>query len=311
MLSLRMLRMLHTIIAFPSPISLVRPGVMPRHTGSDRHSKSYHKRSESGSGREHSSTFIKPEPPSEDERRSSRRSHDHRHHSSRGMSKRDSSRSPRGGRLNAPVIIKEEEGRKRRRLHSPVVLPNDDRRHRDDRKTEPDFSRSGLLDQRSEAPVQRQTANFGLSGKLTEDTNTYKGVVIKYNEPPDARKPTEHWRLYQFKGNECLPILHIHRQSGFLIGRDRKIADIPMDHPSISKQHAVLQYRFVRGLVRLYVIDLESANGTYLNNKRIEPRRYYELLQKDVIKFGYSSREYVVMTANLDEDEVGTPEEAA
>ncbi|OON18240.1 FHA domain protein, partial [Opisthorchis viverrini] len=147
--------------------------------------------------------------------------------------------------------------------------------------------------------------------KLTEDTNTYKGVVIKYNEPPDARKPTEHWRLYQFKGNECLPILHIHRQSGFLIGRDRKIADIPMDHPSISKQHAVLQYRFVRGLVRLYVIDLESANGTYLNNKRIEPRRYYELLQKDVIKFGYSSREYVVMTANLDEDEMGTPEEAA
>ncbi|KER33355.1 hypothetical protein T265_00681 [Opisthorchis viverrini] len=284
---------------------------MPGHTDSDRHSKSYHKRSESGSGREHTSTFIKPEPPSEDERRSSGRSHDHRHHSSRGMSKRGSSRSPRGGRLNAPVIIKEEEGRKRRRLHSPVVLPDDDQRRRDDRRAEPDFSRSGLLDQTSRAPVQRQTANFGLSGKLTEDTNTYKGVVIKYNEPPDARKPTEHWRLYQFKGNECLPILHIHRQSGFLIGRDRKIADIPMDHPSISKQHAVLQYRFVRGLVRLYVIDLESANGTYLNNKRIEPRRYYELLQKDVIKFGYSSREYVVMTANLDEDEMGTPEEAA
>ncbi|KAF5404797.1 FHA domain-containing protein DDL, partial [Paragonimus heterotremus] len=141
------------------------------------------------------------------------------------------------------------------------------------------------------------------AGKLTEDSNTYKGVVIKYNEPEDARKPTEHWRLYTFKGNKTLPILHIHRQSGFLIGRDRKIADIPMDHPNISKQHAVLQYRFVRGMVRLYLIDLESANGTYLNNTRIEPRRYYELLEKDLIKFGYSSREYVLMTAQLDEDD--------
>ncbi|VDP79368.1 unnamed protein product [Echinostoma caproni] len=143
---------------------------------------------------------------------------------------------------------------------------------------------------------------FASTGKLTEDTNTYKGVVIKYNEPEDARKPTEKWRLYAFKGNQTLPILHIHRQSGFLIGRDRKIADIPMDHPSISKQHAVLQYRFVR-LVRLYLIDLDSVNGTYLNNEKIEPRRYYELIEKDVIKFGFSTREYVVMTANLDEDD--------
>lgn len=54
----------------------------------------------------------------------------------------------------------------------------------------------------------------------------------------------------------------------------------------------------VRGVVQLYVIDLDSINGTYLNNKRIEPRRYYELLEKDVIKFGYSTRDYVVMTAS-------------
>lgn len=88
-------------------------------------------------------------------------------------------------------------------------------------------------------------SDYCFSGKLTEDTNTYKGVVIKYNEPEDAKMPTEHWRLYAFKGKKSLSVLHIHRQSGFLIGRDRNIADIPMDHPSISKQHAVLQYRLV------------------------------------------------------------------
>ena len=31
---------------------------------------------------------------------------------------------------------------------------------------------------------------------------------------------------------------------------------------------------------RPYVIDLESTNGTYVNNQRIESARYYELKEK-------------------------------
>lgn len=42
-------------------------------------------------------------------------------------------------------------------------------------------------------------------------------------------------------------------------------------------------------------MDLETANGTYLNSERIEAGRFYELFEKDVIKFGYSSREYVLL----------------
>ena len=78
--------------------------------------------------------------------------------------------------------------------------------------------------------------NFALSGKLLEDTNTFNGVVVKYGEPSEARKPKTKWRLYVFKGSEELPILYIHRQSAYLLGRDRKVADIPLDHPSCSKQ---------------------------------------------------------------------------
>jgi smad nuclear-interacting protein 1 len=44
--------------------------------------------------------------------------------------------------------------------------------------------------------------NFSLSGKLAADTNTFNGVVVKYSEPAEARKPTERWRLYVFKGEE-------------------------------------------------------------------------------------------------------------
>ncbi|XP_068713691.1 smad nuclear-interacting protein 1-like [Montipora capricornis] len=147
--------------------------------------------------------------------------------------------------------------------------------------------------------------NYNLSGKLTEYSNTYKGVVIKYNEPPEARKPKTRWRLYPFKGEEAMSIMYIHRQSAYLLGRQRHIVDIAIDHPSCSKQHAVLQYRLVdckqidgtvSRKVKPYIIDLDSINGTYLNNQRIESRRFYELKEKDVLKFGFSTREYVILT---------------
>jgi smad nuclear-interacting protein 1 len=94
------------------------------------------------------------------------------------------------------------------------------------------------------------------------------------------------------------------RQSAYLFGRDRTVVDIPLDHPSCSKQHAVLQYRQIeleddegntRKLVKPYVIDLESTNGTFINGERVEGARYYELREKDVLKFGTSSREFVVL----------------
>lgn len=142
------------------------------------------------------------------------------------------------------------------------------------------------------------------------------GVVLKYSEPPEARKPKTKWRLYVFKGDEELPILYIHRQSSYLLGRDRKVADIPLDHPSCSKQHAVLQYRLVdytrkdgsKGRrVTPYMIDLNSANGSFVNNKKIESQKYVQLMEKDVLKFGFSSREYVLLhdQSKDDEDDLG------
>ena len=47
---------------------------------------------------------------------------------------------------------------------------------------------------------------------------------------PLAAKPTKKWRLYVFKGKESLEPYHIHRQSAYLLGRERRVADIPLDH---------------------------------------------------------------------------------
>ena len=154
-------------------------------------------------------------------------------------------------------------------------------------------------------PEPEPEPDFGLSGVLAAETNTVNGVVLKYNEPPEKEMPSKRWRLYVFKSGKPLDEpLKVHTQSWYLFGRDRRVADIPTDHPSCSLQHAVLQYRKTEKpgkdgaskiSVRPYLMDLGSTNGTFLNGDKIESQRYYELLPKDVLTFGSSTREFVLL----------------
>lgn len=117
------------------------------------------------------------------------------------------------------------------------------------------------------------------------------------------------WRLYPYKGKEALDVIHIHRMSAYLCGKEKKVCDLFMAHPSISKQHAAIQYRLVTdssagkavNKVKPYIIDLDSTNGTFVNDKKIEVKRYVELLHQDRIKFGFSSREYMLICADFAE----------
>lgn len=164
------------------------------------------------------------------------------------------------------------------------------------------------FESKPEPPVEKEKPNLGLSGALTADTNTFRGVVIKYSEPPEARKPKKRWRLYPFKEDQTFDTIHLHRQSGYLMGRLRRVVDIAIDHPSCSKQHAAFQFRAVekviRGVkklvVRPYIMDLNSGNGTFLNGEKIEAQRYYELKERDVLRFGTSIRDYVLLHQNSD-----------
>jgi len=152
-------------------------------------------------------------------------------------------------------------------------------------------------------PVDKEKANFGLSGALAQE----QVGNLKFREPPEARAPNARWRLYVFKNDQALETLHVSKQSAYLLGRDTEVVDIHLLHPSVSSQHAVLQYRSLPvanedGPVRCqclpYLMDLESTNGSFINDVRIDPRRYYQLKKGDVLKFGASTREYVLLTEN-------------
>jgi hypothetical protein len=52
-------------------------------------------------------------------------------------------------------------------------------------------------------------------------------------------------------------------------------------------------------LCRPYIMDLQSTNGTFINGERIPDSRYVELKAMDCVKFGSSSREYVLLHDKL------------
>ncbi|KAL2867107.1 putative FHA domain protein SNIP1 [Aspergillus lucknowensis] len=164
-------------------------------------------------------------------------------------------------------------------------------------------------------PPDKEKPNFGNTGRLAAESNTVNvnggTVVLKYHEPPEARKPPakESWRLYVFKGKDLLEMVELNERSCWLIGRERLVVDFPLDHPSCSKQHAAIQFRFVErrnefgdriGKVKPYIIDLESANGSKVNGDLAPAGRYVELRDKDMLQFGLSSRDYVLMLTQPD-----------
>jgi smad nuclear-interacting protein 1 len=267
-----------------------------------------------------------------DDRRRSRERHERRRSRTpdAGRERRRRSRDRDGARDRD-----EDRDRHRRRRRSRDGDDDDSsrrKRHRDNvSDDEPRTTRRSPL--RRGAPLPSQEASFavttgeepekpkekpnlGNTGLLAAASNSVaqadgSSITLKYHEPPEARKPSprDQWRLFIFKDGDIVDTVELSLRSCWLVGREVAVVDLPAEHPSISKQHAVLQFRYTErrnefgdkiGKVKPYLIDLESANGTTLNDKKIGGSRYLELRDKDMIKFGDSAREYVLMLAPRD-----------
>ncbi|KAK8055189.1 hypothetical protein PG993_000416 [Apiospora rasikravindrae] len=247
-------------------------------------------------------------------RRRSRSRDDERRHRSR---RDDETRGSDGGR-----------GKDSTRRRSRDRGSHDSRRRRDydnDSKSRSDkdkqvVRRSGPLPSQSdsfavtngeEPPKPKEQPNFGVTGTLAAASNSIaqadgSTIVLKYHEPPEARKPSpkDVWKLFVFKGADIIDTIELSHRSCWLVGRELAVVDMIAEHPSISKQHAVIQFRYQEkrneygdkiGKVKPYLLDLESANGTMLNSKKIPDSRFLELKDKDLVQFGQSTREYVLM----------------
>eukprot|EP01098_Paradermamoeba_levis_P008838 TRINITY_DN3644_c0_g1_i1.p1 TRINITY_DN3644_c0_g1~~TRINITY_DN3644_c0_g1_i1.p1 ORF type:complete len:305 (+),score=104.49 TRINITY_DN3644_c0_g1_i1:127-1041(+) len=90
--------------------------------------------------------------------------------------------------------------------------------------------------------------------------------------------------------------------SGQVVTFGRSAAvDIQLDHPSCSKDHAVIECKEVyienkkgkkKKKKRPCITDLGSTNGTHVNDTKLEKEEPHVLKEGDVVKFGGSLREY-------------------
>jgi pSer/pThr/pTyr-binding forkhead associated (FHA) protein len=67
----------------------------------------------------------------------------------------------------------------------------------------------------------------------------------------------------------------------WLIGRSRNCAIVIPD-PSVSRCHAVVGYDYHQGL---YVMDMGSSNGTFLNQQRLTSLKRYPLTDGQILRF--------------------------
>ncbi|KAH7322884.1 SMAD/FHA domain-containing protein [Stachybotrys elegans] len=268
-----------------------------------------------------------------DEKRHRSRDRSDRHHRRRSRTPDSSSR--RSHRRDEDA----DEDRHRRRRRSRDDKDSDRRRRRrddndddddDDEKRRKDSGRS-VIKRNGPLPSQeasfaitngeepekpKEKPNYGTTGLLAAASNSVTQadgttIALKYHEPSEARKPSprDQWTLFVFKDGDIVDTVNLSSRSCWLIGREMAVVDLPAEHPSISKQHAVIQFRYTEkrsefgdkvGKVKPYLIDLESANGTRLNDEKVPESRYLELRDKDMVQFGQSTREYVIMLAPRD-----------
>ncbi|SCQ16720.1 fork head domain protein, putative [Plasmodium ovale] len=187
-----------------------------------------------------------------------------------------------------------------RRDNSGLRMRDDDGSHnRDDDDCRSRKSNAGAGNEKKEwENGNKEMQNFNPSGLLAQEKSYRNGVELKYTESIDGENPDKKWRLYMFlnsKTNDPQDIIHIHEKSWHLIGKDELVADIKLTHISISKQHAVIQFKKHENKIVPFLIDLNSTNGSYLNHEKIDPNKFYELRECDLLKFGKSGQEFVLI----------------
>uniref|UniRef100_A0ACD5ZVH6 Uncharacterized protein n=1 Tax=Avena sativa TaxID=4498 RepID=A0ACD5ZVH6_AVESA len=110
-----------------------------------------------------------------------------------------------------------------------------------------------------------------------------------YAIPDWSAAPDHPFFLEVIKSGQSFEKLDVSKKGAYMFGRV-DLCDFVLDHPTISRFHAVLQFRN-DGEVFLY--DLGSTHGSSINKTQIKKKMYTKIHVGDIIRFGQSSRLYL------------------
>ncbi|PKY26559.1 hypothetical protein RhiirB3_513757 [Rhizophagus irregularis] len=114
---------------------------------------------------------------------------------------------------------------------------------------------------------------------------------VPYEKPEWSDLPKINCSFEIIKNGISLEFIDFPSKEFLVLGR-LPICDIAMEHPSISRYHAIIQFNS-KGEIFLY--DLDSAHGTIINKQRVPSRHFTKLRVGDQLKFGESTRTYVLL----------------
>ncbi|XP_014637000.1 PREDICTED: kanadaptin isoform X2 [Ceratotherium simum simum] len=134
------------------------------------------------------------------------------------------------------------------------------------------------------------------------------GRAPPYREPPWGGPATAPYSLETLKGGTILGTRSLKGTSCCLFGR-LPSCDVCLEHPSVSRYHAVLQHRAPGSEGEcdghgpgFYLYDLGSTHGTFLNKTRVPPRTYCRVHVGHVLRFGGSTRLFLLQGPEEDRE---------
>ncbi|XP_015602841.1 kanadaptin [Cephus cinctus] len=138
-----------------------------------------------------------------------------------------------------------------------------------------------------------------------QDLQKDKQLPLPYREPNWGGQPEQDYKLEVLKSGVILETHDLTKKSFHVFGR-LPACDISLAHPTISRYHAVLQFRAVddeKHPKGFYLYDLGSTHGTFWNGNRIRPNTYARVQGGHMIRFGCSQRKFILQAPPEDVEE--------
>eukprot|EP00058_Branchiostoma_floridae_P004625 XP_002590113.1 hypothetical protein BRAFLDRAFT_83391 [Branchiostoma floridae] len=143
------------------------------------------------------------------------------------------------------------------------------------------------------------------SKKKQSPAENLQAPPLPYKEPAWSSVPNKPYSLEVLKNGCIVSKLELTGKPFYVFGR-LDSCDVTLEHPSLSRYHAVVQFRGEGDGERergFYLYDLGSTHGTWMNKMEVKPKVYYRLRVGYMIKFGGSSRMYILQGPDEDQED--------
>ncbi|XP_019195353.1 PREDICTED: kanadaptin [Ipomoea nil] len=117
---------------------------------------------------------------------------------------------------------------------------------------------------------------------------------VPYTIPTWSEPPCHKYYIEILKDGSIIDQFDVNKKGAYMFGHV-DLCDFVLEHPTISRFHAVLQFKSNGDA---YIYDLGSTHGTFINKNQVNKRTFVELHVGDVIRFGQSSRLYIFQGPN-------------